>query len=843
VLPHWFARPIQPSQLGRVYCRAGNCRTANGKDGELVNQFLESALDYAERGLAVFPCVPRDKQPLTKHGCKDATTDAEQIRDWWTKTPNANIGIACGKTSGVYVVDVDVKGDIDGRKSLKEFPPLPPTVIAETGGGGLHAFYKTENPPVNKNAFRPGVDLRGEGYYVIAPPSIHPSGQQYRWSPGYSPWECTFAEYPSFLRPPERPAPQPIPERAPQVASATSQPAPRAPSEDVLRRASLYLAQCDPAIQGQAGHNKLLWAAVAMVHGFMLTDDQAYDLLVREYNGRCLPPWDLTDAKDYRDFRRKISEARKLTPEKQPGWLVNDDAYAPSVDARATADVQSSLAGATRKYAGTNTSEASTRPTADAPARFQPFPVDALPEPFAGFVRAACKALGCDASFLALPLLAVAAAMIGTTRVLELKRSWNAPAILWVGIVGESGTMKTPSMKLVLRPIKKRQGYALKRHTEAMKQYEGQLASYDKASAAWKRSTRTDDLPPTKPEPPTAERCIVSDVTVESLAPILLENRRGVLTAVDELSGWFGGFDRYSNGKGADAAHWLSMYSAESITVDRKTGQPRTIFVPTAAVSIVGGIQPGTLRRALGVKHREDGMLARLLLACPPRKAKRWCEAEIDKDVERQYAAVMERLAALQPAEDEQGEPCPVVLQLSPDAKAAWTAFYNSNAAELAGLTGDLAAAWSKLEETAARLALVFACTNAVQVSPPAKPWLSDAPSPSLGNEVDADTMRAAIRLTEWFKAETRRVYALLAESDEDRDRRRLIEWIERHNSKVTEGDVQAGCRWLRAAGAAEAALNQLAKAGIGYWQDAPSGPQGGRPRRVFCLSAECHVS
>jgi hypothetical protein len=96
-----------------------------------------------------------------------------------------------------------------------------------------------------------------------------------------------------------------------------------------------------------------------------------------------------------------------------------------------------------------------------------------------------------------------------------------------------------------------------------------------------------------------AERFVVS----EALAPILQANPRGLLLARDELAGWIGSFDRYANkGKAsADSANWLSMFNAENITVDRKTGFPRTIHVPRAAVCVVGGIQPAILRRALGL--------------------------------------------------------------------------------------------------------------------------------------------------------------------------------------------------------------------------------------------------
>ena len=299
--------------------------------------------------------------------------------------------------------------------------------------------------------------------------------------------------------------------------------------------------------------------------------------------------------------------------------------------------------------------------------RFRPFPTDALPEPIRGFVVAGAKAIGCDSSYLALPMLTALAAAIGNTRRIQLKRGWSAPAIIWTAIVGESGTSKTPAFKLVMRPIRDRQRKALEAHAEAMKQYEADLAHYDKAMSEWKRDKKTDEPPPEKPEPPHAARYIVSDTTVEALAPLLLANPRGVLLARDELAGWIGSFDRYAGGKGgADAAHWLSMHNGESIVVDRKTGIPRTIYVPQASVSVTGGIQPAILHRALGIEHRESGLAARLLLTCPPRKPKRWTEADIDPDAEAELARLVDRLYDLQPTVDDEGDPRPVVVGADP---------------------------------------------------------------------------------------------------------------------------------------------------------------------------------
>ncbi len=458
---------------------------------------------------------------------------------------------------------------------------------------------------------------------------------------------------------------------------------------------------------------------------------------------------------------------------------------------------------------------------------FQPFPVDALPQPVRRFVTQGAKAIGCDSSYLVLPLLTALASAIGTTRKLELKRGWYAPAIIWTAIVGESGSMKTPAFKLVMKPIQDRQRKAFERHTEAMKQYEAELAIWEKCHLAWKRAKSTDE-PPAKPEPPLCVRNIVGDTTVEALAPILAANPRGLLVYRDEFSGWLGSFDRYA-GKGkasGDSSNWLSMHTGESITVDRKTGTPRTIHVPQAAVCITGGIQPGILQRAMGAEHRESGLLARLLLAYPPRITKRWTEDQIDAESEADLVRLFDRLYELQPVVNDDGETRPGLVRLSAGAHAIWTAYYDAHAKEQADLSGDLSAAWSKLEEYAARLALVIHFTR----------WAANDPTLADVNIVDVESMSAGIRFATSFKRETRRVYAILDESEADRDQRRLVEWIDNRGGSVTAREVQQGCRWLKAPGLAEAALDVLFKENRGVWNLSPEG-QRGHPTRRFALS------
>lgn len=151
---------------------------------------LDAALEYAARGWAVFPLVERDKVPKVAGGFKVATTDAEQIRAMWERFPQCNVGIATGSMSGGLVVidlDVDDERGKDGNAVLRawerEHGELPETVCAVTGGGGEHLVFRSSEPvrcAVGEGEFE-GVDVRADGGYIVAPPSVHPSGRRYEW--------------------------------------------------------------------------------------------------------------------------------------------------------------------------------------------------------------------------------------------------------------------------------------------------------------------------------------------------------------------------------------------------------------------------------------------------------------------------------------------------------------------------------------------------------------------------------------------------------------------------------------------------------------------------------------
>jgi len=152
---------------------------------------------YAAHGFPVIPlhsarggvcscgdleCQNPGKHPRTAHGFKDATQNQECIAAWWKRWPDANIGIPTGTASGLLVVDCDPRngGPADRSELIERCGPIPDTAEAITGGGGRHLYFRHGGGPVPKNLAR-GIDLKGDGGYIVAPPSIHASGKAYQW--------------------------------------------------------------------------------------------------------------------------------------------------------------------------------------------------------------------------------------------------------------------------------------------------------------------------------------------------------------------------------------------------------------------------------------------------------------------------------------------------------------------------------------------------------------------------------------------------------------------------------------------------------------------------------------
>ncbi len=141
----------------------------------------EAALAYAQEGFNVFPLQPKGKTPLTPHGLEDATSDLMTIETWWARWPDANVAI---RTGDVVVVDEDRLGALD-ELAAEAHETIPETSIVKTGSGRHFYFLAPDGQRIRNTAGKlaPGIDTRGDGGYVVAPPSVHPSGSVYEWSP------------------------------------------------------------------------------------------------------------------------------------------------------------------------------------------------------------------------------------------------------------------------------------------------------------------------------------------------------------------------------------------------------------------------------------------------------------------------------------------------------------------------------------------------------------------------------------------------------------------------------------------------------------------------------------
>lgn len=308
-------------------------------------------------GLPVIPCNPKNKAPLTAHGKDDGSTDLDQIDAWWRQWPNALVGVAA--PANVVILDLDVPGAAhkklaaDGVATFRALaghdPRTAPTVVAETGSGGLHVWYTLPddlaNLPATKAGAAPGwgnrescfkdiaeanggatgINIRGTGKgYVIAPPSIHPdTGRPYRW----------LTTPPSDMRP--APAPDWLTSRMRAVVAEEQRAAEqaRARAEAVARRpptpgrpspvarAMAHLERVEPAIQGSGGHAHTLRTTARVVCGYALTTEQAMDAFAA-WNAQCSPPWSDRDLREMIDGATKLQQGR--------GDLLNEDRPRPA---------------------------------------------------------------------------------------------------------------------------------------------------------------------------------------------------------------------------------------------------------------------------------------------------------------------------------------------------------------------------------------------------------------------------------------------------------------------------------------------------------------------------------
>lgn len=255
------------------------------------------ALRYAADGFHVFPCRPNGKEPmgsLVPNGCLDATTDANTIKEWWTKCPNANIGMATGLKSGLAVVDLDgIEGVMSGYRLQ-----LSSSVTALTGNG-KQLFYADTGGKLRNSVKKiaPGVDTRGAGGYVVVSPSHHPNGKRYAWQ--------------------NQPLSRKILSPLPPIFAAGN--ADYSQTVSTIRKADSWMAAALEEMKNGHVHNTLISVLGRFrIHNF--TEDDTFKLL---------QPYALVDGRPFEGLRAKITE---IWNRYQPGPAIQGSSRSESID-------------------------------------------------------------------------------------------------------------------------------------------------------------------------------------------------------------------------------------------------------------------------------------------------------------------------------------------------------------------------------------------------------------------------------------------------------------------------------------------------------------------------------
>jgi hypothetical protein len=257
---------------------------------------VDHALKYAADGFAVFPCRPGNKEPLgslVPNGCLDATTDAETIKGWWTKCPDANIGLATGLKSGLAVVDLDGQEGIESGNRLGLSSP-----VCALTGNGKQLFYSDMDGKLKNSVKKlaPGLDTRGANGYVIAPPSLHPNQKRYCWL-GSPLSRKALPLLPLMF----------LAEKLSTLQTST------------IRKADGWIAAALEEMRKGHVHNTLI-SVLGKFRTHNFSEEDTYKLL---------QPYALLDGRPYEGLRNKITEIWKRY---QPGPMIQGPSRSETID-------------------------------------------------------------------------------------------------------------------------------------------------------------------------------------------------------------------------------------------------------------------------------------------------------------------------------------------------------------------------------------------------------------------------------------------------------------------------------------------------------------------------------
>ena len=325
------------------------------------------------------------------------------------------------------------------------------------------------------------------------------------------------------------------------------------------------------------------------------------------------------------------------------------------------------------------------------------FPADTMPELIRNFADDQAELIGVDPAILCMTAIGAVAGCLDDRIEIQPKRydpTWKESARLWVGIIGNPSTKKSPGIKKAMGPVKKIAGEWRKETNDTIKEWQKDC-----------EQAKAEDKNASLPEKPVTKRLTVGDVTVEKLSDIMAETEpRGILVDKDELTGWLASMDAYKNGAGGkDKAAWLEAYNGGAMEIDRVTRG--SVFVENWSASVIGGIQPQVIDEYANANNH-DGMLQRFLLAYA-QPASRGVDRRPDLDAKDAYDAMLQKIARMTPGE---------AVELTAEAHEVREAFNERLHTAVTSLPNPhLVAMLGKWEGTFARLCLVLHAVKCAQ--------------------------------------------------------------------------------------------------------------------------------
>lgn len=643
-----------------------------------IAQLTAAALAIRGAGISLLPINHRTKRPLNRllptndegkpvwEPYQRDIAPEETVVSWFRDGALSFAVIGGAVSGGLLVLDFETERVyLVWCRAVGELADGLP--VQRTGGGGYHVFCRCPEPGENQklawveceseeSGRKILIETRGEGGYAVVAPSLHPNGDYYRMISG------DLAHIPVIAQ-----------ARADALVAAARKldecPFTRQERERIERDAAeKHRRSVLPSRNGSAGVIEQFNAAHAVD-----------DLLERHAYTRCgdrlVRPGGRSPSVSVRNGRScHFSSNDPLNDGKVKGGIGVHDAFDVYAHFEHDGDVAKAVKAAAdllglnvRLGASADTTPRSTPPAPTKPpvndrkgvlsasARngtlaswrpvepFRPFPTGSLPYPLAQFIREAAAAIGCDDSFVALPLLVGLATAIGTTRRVRLKFDWLEFPIVWAVIVASSGQRKSPGFYAAMAPLHDMQHKLIEQHRIAMEEYKRLMVVHKQAVVEFRQN---GGEPPQEPQRPQLKRLIVNDTTIEALALILEENPRGLGVVRDELSAWLASFNQYKAGRGSDASQWLELHRGGLLIVDRKTAERHTIYIPRAAASIGGTIQPGVMTRGYGKEEFENGMVARTLFAMPPARQREWSDRHVEPHTRERITEIYTKLAS-----------------------------------------------------------------------------------------------------------------------------------------------------------------------------------------------------